>query len=233
MGPDCTMSSPVSSPVSSRVSSPKRRRVQRSHAVPQRAPVVLTASAITASRRPKKNSSANPLDALLKEKRKADQLGRGESAFRRAESALVDQTDDDTRWSDEELALATVEERKRVDHFLYGGLSEHVEDLSLDAQDRKRLLGDERSVAVSALLEHDKFADDEDLLDTDLGVPLWLDSSDLMDVDSVSAVLDVPGDGHPIFQLLVDSVKSHGKFLLQQRGFMLTYLQHMIKPRPS
>ncbi|TFK75383.1 hypothetical protein BDN72DRAFT_874597 [Pluteus cervinus] len=209
MGPDCTMSSPVSSPVSSRASSPKRRRVQRSRAIPQRAPVVLTASTITASRRPKKIFSANPLDALLKEKRKADQLGRGESAFRRAESTLIDQTDDDMRWSDEELALATVEERKRVDDFLYSGLPE-AEDISLDAQDRNRLLGDERSVAVGALLEHDKFVDDEDLLDGDLGVPLWLrDSADLMDVDSVSAVTDVPRDGHPIFQLLVDSVNRH------------------------
>lgn len=153
------------SPVSSRLSAlpPKRREVK--------APSRLLQSLRSGQLSTKRKTSENPLDDLLKEKRKANRYGLGEHDVQRAENVIIDGEKLD--WTDERAAMAAVEEQKILDQSLLDEIFFTVdENIIFDAADRDRLLGEEQGRAVGALLEGDKLRD-RDEVNTTPGVEFW------------------------------------------------------------
>ncbi|EEB96693.1 hypothetical protein MPER_04129, partial [Moniliophthora perniciosa FA553] len=127
------------------------------------------ASTNTASKRSRK-ASYNPLESLLKEKKKADQAGKGDDALQRAERAVagrimraeMDEEDDDddmvnNDWlGDENRARKAMQER--MDRLESSPERDDFDDnFSLNADVAKRLFDDdERGKAVAEMIATDK-----------------------------------------------------------------------------
>ncbi|KAJ7647245.1 hypothetical protein FB45DRAFT_193605 [Roridomyces roridus] len=138
---------------------------RRTRAPPPRGPVILTKN----KEPPKKSVSDDPLGALLREKRRADKDGDRDLALRRAEEAIR---------AGPSLSYDTDE----------ADLHEDIaanSDMSLNDEDRVRLLGAKQGKAVVGILQSDR-ATSEDAKGKQkvMGVPLWESGAEHMDVES-------------------------------------------------
>ncbi|KAG6832609.1 hypothetical protein H0H92_014445 [Tricholoma furcatifolium] len=195
--------SPSASP-SDIASSTKRTRV-----APSRVPVTLT----TQSTKPK-GRTYNPLDELLREKKRDNMLGKGSEAFHAAEAALANQDSILLGMEDEDSDDFTSEAaaRKAVGNHKYMGWefsspdAYHADDSEgeMDDKDRQRLLGEKHGKAVASLLSRDKAARQKELeIQKPVGMPLWRtneDADNSMDVDQEPSP-KLP-TSHPILSLL-------------------------------
>ncbi|KAF8664360.1 hypothetical protein AX16_000732 [Volvariella volvacea WC 439] len=185
---------------SSRSESPPPTRAQRStrtRAPPSRAPVVLT-KAPPATRGV---SRANPLDALLKEKRVADKKGKGSEALRRAKS-VANETDSELDSNFEEASVSSSEEGDQR--------------LELEEHD-KALLGDEQFTVVNNILQKDAAGNLEAHEGPKrVGVPFWRALQPSMDVQ-VSMIVPELGDHSMVLMFrsaLLRGAYSHAAMLL-------------------
>ncbi|KAJ7703109.1 hypothetical protein B0H17DRAFT_1127442 [Mycena rosella] len=167
---------------------------------------------------PKKVAPADPLGALLNEKRRADKGGKGGVAFQlaeaamRAESPLSEESDEGKPedWTDEAAALAAVKRHGHAwDTSSPGPSSSDGDEVSLNDEDRCRLLGDKRGKAVVGILASDR-AKREAAKGKQkvLGVPLWEVDATPMDTDL--AIPSLPGYlcGQPVLALFKSIVES-------------------------
>ncbi|KAJ7084483.1 hypothetical protein B0H15DRAFT_399988 [Mycena belliarum] len=164
--------------------SPSPSSQRRSRAPPLRGPITLAKCATT----------SDPLGALLKEKYRADQGGKGGGALRQAEAAMRAESllseDDEGNpedWTDEAAALAAVESRKKAWNTSGAGQNNSDgEEVSLNDEDRCRLLGEKRGKAVVGILASDR-AKREAAKGTEKtpGVPLWHGDTTPMDTDQI------------------------------------------------
>ncbi|KAG6911113.1 hypothetical protein DXG01_003853 [Tephrocybe rancida] len=184
----------------------------RSHVIPSRVPVVLIEQNSKTKRK-----TLNPLDDLLREKKRDDQRGKGSEAFRQAEAALADRdaimfdgVDDD--FTNEAAARKAVVERKRsaLRSSSPGGHNVSDGEDDVDDEDRKRLLGEEQGKAVASLLSRDKASrQKEKEIEKLVGVPLWRASEDVMDVDQEALPKVALSTPHPMLSALQGAV-DHG-----------------------
>ncbi|KAJ6499214.1 hypothetical protein C8R45DRAFT_108118 [Mycena sanguinolenta] len=138
--------------------------------------------------RPKK--AADPLGALLREKRLADQRGKGSDAFRRAEDALragsplSDESDNEEEDWEHELAAIKDHNRGWGSTSSPGPGTSDSEDVSFNDEDQCRLLGEKQGKAVVRILDSDRenraAAKGKQKV---LGVPLWEVDAAPMDTD--------------------------------------------------
>lgn len=166
---------------------------------------------------------SDPLDQLLKEKRRANKAGKGDEAFRRAEAAvaerdsmLMDSDSDD--WTNENLARKAVVERDRLDTkgSSPAAFGPGSNDIDLDESDRRRLFGEARGDAIVRILEGDKVKTQQERESEKIvGVPFWSEAEldDHMEIDEKSApVLDMNMvNKHPIISLLSKVIEHKGK----------------------
>ncbi|KAG5726394.1 hypothetical protein E4T56_gene9334 [Termitomyces sp. T112] len=150
-----------------------------------------------------KGKNWNPLDDLLKEKKRNDQRGKGFEAFRQAEAALAnrdaimfDAGDED--FTDEAAARKAVTERSHLT-FSPGGYDASESDDEVNEHDPERLLGEKHGKAVVSLLNRDKASRQKDKeIEKPVGVPLWHVNEDAMDVEEETLPkLDIT-KSHPI-----------------------------------
>lgn len=167
-----------------------------------------------------KMKKINPLDALLKEKNRADKSGKGGVAFRLAEDAvragspLSEGSDDGEAedWTNEAAALAAVKSQGRGWGTSSPGPSNSdSEEVSLNDEDRCRLLGEKRGKAVVGILASDR-AKKEAAKGKQkvLGVPLWESGAASMDTDPTIPSLPDHVCGHRVLAVLKSSVESGG-----------------------
>ncbi|KAJ7178458.1 hypothetical protein C8R43DRAFT_460335 [Mycena crocata] len=187
--------------------SPPPSTSRRSRAPPPRGPVILTKDKIV---------PIDPFEALLREKKKADRGGRGEVHYRQAEfavragSPLSEESEDEEpeHWSNEAAAREAVK-RSGWNTSSPGPNNSDTDDLSLNDEDGRRLLGDKRGKAVVGILHSDRAKREADKGKQKLsGVPLW--DCDAAPMDSDSKVPSLPDhlSGHPILALLKSSIES-------------------------
>ncbi|KAG6841874.1 hypothetical protein C0991_005604 [Blastosporella zonata] len=175
-------------------------------------PVALT------EQKPKgKRKTYNPLDELLKEKKRDDERGKGADALRQAEAALAQRDaimsnveNDD--FTSEAAAKKAVMERKGLSMLSSspGRYEAMYSDDDVDDNDRKRLLGEEHGNAVANLLKRDKASRlQEKEIEKPVGVPLWRvndDAHDLRNVDQATLpTLDI-SNPHPLLLALLASI---------------------------
>ncbi|KAJ7770139.1 hypothetical protein DFH07DRAFT_768691 [Mycena maculata] len=166
--------------------SPSPSTSRRSRVPPPRGPVILT-------KIPKKVVPVDPLGALLREKNRADKGGKGGLALRRAEDAmraespLSERSDEEGAedWTNEAAARAAVKSHGRaIWDSSSPGPGHSDSDVSLNDEDRCRLLGEKRGKAVVGILESDRAkreaAKGKQKI---LGVPLWEADAAYMDTD--------------------------------------------------
>jgi hypothetical protein len=186
--------------------------LRRSRAPPPRAPVVLT-------KPQKKVFPADPLGALLKEKQRADKDGKGRVAFRLAEDAMragspLSEDSDEGEpadWTNEAAARAAVKSQINGWGTSSPGPSDG-DEVSLNDEDRCRLLGEKRGKAVVSILANDR-AKKEAAMEKQkvLGVPLWEDDSTRMYTDPAVPSLPDHLCGQPVFALFKSSIQSGSK----------------------
>ncbi|KAF7376222.1 VWFA domain-containing protein [Mycena sanguinolenta] len=164
--------------------------------------------------RPKK--AADPLAALLKEKKLADQRGKGSAAFRQAEDALragsplsdESDNDDEEDWTNEAAAIKD-HSRGWGSTSSPGPGTSDSEDVSLNDEDQYRLLGEKQGKAVVQILDSDRekraAAKGKQKV---LGVPLWEVDAAPMDTDPT---IPSPPDHtrkQPVLALLKSTIHS-------------------------
>ncbi|KAJ6625558.1 hypothetical protein B0H10DRAFT_2211860 [Mycena sp. CBHHK59/15] len=185
---------------------------RRSRAPPPRGPVILTKTRPA----PKKAVSMDPLGALLKEKARADKGGKGSVAFRLAEDAMHDDgmlqegdEGDIFDWTNEVAARKAIQAHGRswLDS-CPGPSTSDSDEVSLNDEDRCRLLGEKRGKAVVGILDSDRIKKEAAKGRQKVqGVPLWEDDSALMDADyPVPSLQDA--HGHPVLTLLKSRIDS-------------------------
>ena len=118
-----------------------------------RATSVSTESSKPSTKLPIKRRVEDPLEMLLREKKQAEKSGKGLEAFRLAEAAVED-------WTNEEAALAAVREGRDLnfssDDDLFGSPAGSASGSFPEAEERDRLLGEDRGKAISDILGKDK-----------------------------------------------------------------------------
>ncbi|KAG5639407.1 hypothetical protein H0H81_002939 [Sphagnurus paluster] len=172
--------------------SSKRPRVASS-----RMPVTLTAP----NTQKGKAKAFNPLDELLKEKKRDNERGKGSEALRQAEAALANKDmimrdideDDFTNEAAARKAVAVVEHKRRIlkssspmSYDAHGAIDSEDE---LNDEDRVKLLGDEAGKSIADLLNSDKASRRRETeIEKLLGVPFWQDEDldNLMEVDEAA-----------------------------------------------
>jgi hypothetical protein len=185
--------------------------------------------------RRKKAQAPNPLDALLREKKKEEKRGTSSAALRLAEAAAMKQgsleasvnSDDDlsgTSFSlldlaDEQAAWKAVQEpSSRKSSSPFGGFSD-TEGLTLGTRETK-ILGAVAGKAIDKILKGDKTSKGKERAqiakrENAVGIPLWISSSDEdMEVDSTPAPGVLLGEGHSIFARLEQLYRSGGMLFL-------------------
>jgi hypothetical protein len=169
---------------------------------------------------PKKVVLADPLGALLREKKRADKGGKGVVALRQAEDAvragspLSEDSDNEKTedWTNEAAALAAVKGNGRAwGTSSPGPSSSDSDEVSLNDEDRCRLLGEKRGKAVVGILDSDR-ANREAAKGKQkvLGVPLWEGDAAPMDTDLTIPSLPDHIGGQPVLELLKSSIDSGG-----------------------
>lgn len=169
----------------------------------------------------KKSEPANPLHALLREKRLQDKRGTSTAAFRFAEEAITQSSceasvncDDEldamnqSHFADEQAAWRAVYESRKSAGPVDSG------DVGVTIGDREsKILGTVAGEAINKILAGDKDSKGKENAQnqkTTEGVPLWIRPSDEdMEVDSTSIP---PLLGHPILARL-DSFLRRGGML--------------------
>ncbi|KAJ6593986.1 hypothetical protein B0H19DRAFT_1246705 [Mycena capillaripes] len=165
---------------------------------------------------PKKVVSADPLGALLREKKRADKGGKGALALRLAEDAmragspLSEESDsgEPEDWTNEAAALAAIKAQGRGWGTSSPGASNSDgEEVSMNEEDRRRLLGEERGKAVVGILDSDR-AKREAAKGKQkvLGVPLWEGNTVPMDIDPTVPSWTDHIRGQPVLALLKSSI---------------------------
>ncbi len=194
------------SPSSSRhdsVSPP--RASKRTRTVPARGLVTL------ASKAPKRKS-VNPIEALLREKKRGENSGGGAAGLLRAEHALASSdVDAESSLAAENLALDAI---RNQDHVLNRSSTDllDVGDLSFDRERGQRLLGKKRGKAVLGILEGDKRElENIRMQQKYLGVPLWDEPKDTA-MDSESGLHLFNGEDTPALKLFGDAIAKQSQF---------------------
>jgi hypothetical protein len=163
---------------------------------------------------------ADPLGALLREKKRADKGGKGVVALRQAEDAVragspfSEDSDNEKAedWTNEAAALAAVKGNGRAwGTSSPGPSSSDSDEVSLNDEDRCRLLGEKRGKAVVGILDSDR-ANREAAKGKQkvLGVPLWEGDAAPMDTDLTIPSLPDHIGGQPVLELLKSSIDSGG-----------------------
>ncbi|KAG6845920.1 hypothetical protein H0H87_000726 [Tephrocybe sp. NHM501043] len=193
-------------------------------------------SRISKSKVKAKGKAFNPLDEMLKEKKRDDQKGKGSEAFRQAEAALADRdaimtTAEDEAFTSEMAARQAVTERKGWSLWSSSSGRYDASDEDVNDEDRKRLLGEEQGSAVASLLNRDKVSRLRDReIEKSVGVPFWRvkeDAQDLMDNDQVDQPKLIISTPHPLLVTLQSAVDRNDVVqaaLLINSGIM-SYLQ--------
>ncbi|KAI0048292.1 hypothetical protein FA95DRAFT_1678458 [Auriscalpium vulgare] len=166
-----------------------------------------------------KKRGANPLEAMLREKKKTERQGGGMDAQRRAESHDPDDVDsilDDEDLEDE--ALADEDAARRAAgaalHMRYDGeISTADEDEEVGAEDRERLLGEKEGKAVGKILDGDRDHGANARGDWQVGVNIWTPSG--QHADTMEVEWPVPDwvdeetvVQNPVLKMLADAVKT-------------------------
>lgn len=198
--------------------SPSPSSSRRTRKSTSKVPVTLTSSRTNE----KKKKAANPLDLLLKEKQKANKCGKGDDAYRLAQEAVAgkgrllsemeseEELDD---WTNEVAARNAIRARgaqlSSPNSDGYDG-----DDVTLNEEDQRRLLGDKRGGAIMGILQSDRekkaISEEQEVL---RGVPLWIEADDFFAPMECSAAVPLLSDvdGHPILRVLRDAVERGGK----------------------
>ncbi|KAF7296111.1 VWFA domain-containing protein [Mycena kentingensis (nom. inval.)] len=162
---------------------------------------------------PVKPKQADPLGALLKEKRDKDKKGTGGKALRQAESTaragspLSDLTDDeqDVDYSNEERARAAVQALTTSSP----GQNSDDEGVSVDDNDQVRLLGAKQGQEVAQLLKSERtrlaVAKSQERV---TGVPLWHQNAPSMQVESAIPLWPLDISESPVVSGLRASLES-------------------------
>ncbi|KAK0461171.1 uncharacterized protein EV420DRAFT_1530696 [Desarmillaria tabescens] len=206
------------SPSSSRhdsVSPP--RASKRTRTVPARGLVTLVTKA-------PKRKSVNPIDALLREKKRGESSGGGAAGLLRAENALASgDVVAESSLAAENLALDAI---RNQDDVLNGPSTDllDVGDLSFDQEGGQRLLGEKRGKAVLGILEGDKREIENIRMQQKyLGVPLWDEPKDTA-MDWQSGLLPFNEEDTPALKLFGDAIAKQNTTqaaLLLQSGIFL------------
>ncbi|KAK0241695.1 hypothetical protein EDD85DRAFT_411137 [Armillaria nabsnona] len=175
------------------------RASKRTRTVPARGLVTL------ASKAPKRKS-VNPIEALLREKKRGENSGGGAAGLLRAEHALASgDVDAESSLAAENLALDAI---RNQDHVLNRSSTDllDVGDLSFDRERGQRLLGEKRGKAVLGILEGDKRElENIRMQQKYLGVPLWDEPNDTA-MDSESGLHLFNGEDTPALKLFGDAI---------------------------
>ncbi|KAK0195505.1 hypothetical protein F5146DRAFT_1025875 [Armillaria mellea] len=188
------------SPSSSRYDSiSPPRGSKRTRTVPARGFVTL------ASKAPKRKS-VNPIEALLREKRRGENSGGGAAGLLRAEHALASgDLDAESSLTAENMALDAIRNQDHVLNRSSIDLSD-VGDLSFDRERGQKLLGEKRGKAVLGILEGDKRElENIRMQQKYLGVPLW-DEPEGTAMDSESGLHLFSGEDTPALKLFGDAI---------------------------
>lgn len=136
----------------------------------------------------------------------------------RAESPLSEGSDEGKPedWTNEAAALAAVKSQGRDWGSSSPGPNNSESDLSLNDEDRYRLLGEKRGKAVVGILESDR-AKREAAKGKQkvLGVPLWEGDATLMDTDLIIPTLSDHLCGQRALALLKSSIDGGGTYFLE------------------
>ncbi|KAF5380445.1 hypothetical protein D9615_004477 [Tricholomella constricta] len=166
-----------------------------------------------------KGKAYNPLDDLLKEKKRDDQRGKGSEALRQAEAALanrdaiivdVDVNDD---FTNEAAARKAVSERRRLALKSSSPMAHDASESEqeLDDEDRARLLGEQNGKAIVNMLDSDRASKQrEKETEKPVGVPLWQMGEELdgfMDVDEAAPPPLNISNPHPIMSVLQGAIQ--------------------------
>ncbi|KAG7440007.1 uncharacterized protein BT62DRAFT_938438 [Guyanagaster necrorhizus] len=173
------------------------RASKRARIVPSRGLVMLATEA------PKKKS-VNPIDTLLREKKRGESSGGGAAGLLRAENALAS-GNVELPLAAENLALDTI--RHQAD-LLNGSSTDPIDvgDMSFDQEGGQRLLGEKRGKAVLDILEGDKRKIEHIRMHQKyLGVPLWDDEPKDTTMDSAS-LHSFDEEDTPALKLLKDAI---------------------------
>ncbi|KAK0504673.1 hypothetical protein EDD18DRAFT_308278 [Armillaria luteobubalina] len=188
------------SPSSSRhdsVSPP--RASKRTRTVPARGLVTLS------SRAPRRKA-VNPIEALLREKKRGENSGGGAAGLLRAEHALASgDLDAESSLTAENMALDAI---RNQDHVLNRSSIDHLDvgDLSFDRERGQKLLGEKHGKAVLGILEGDKRElENIKMQQKYLGVPLWDEPEDAA-MDSESGLRLFNGEDMPALKLFGDAI---------------------------
>ncbi|KAJ7287443.1 hypothetical protein C8J57DRAFT_1495884 [Mycena rebaudengoi] len=180
---------------------------------PPRGPVILTKDTFAT----KKVIPMDPLGALLKEKARADKGGKGSDAFRLAEDTMQEDsempdegaTGTAPNWTDEAAAHRAVQKHSSAWLDGSGPSDSDSDEVSLNDDDRRRLLGEKRGKAVVGILDSDRAKKEAAKGKQKVrGVPLWEDDSSIMDTDVTIPSLD-DSRGHPILTLLKSRIDNN------------------------
>ncbi|KAG5648504.1 hypothetical protein DXG03_003115 [Asterophora parasitica] len=197
----------------------KSKHMSGPSSVSKRTRVASTCTPVTLTQAQKGKAKAfNPLDELLREKKRDDKRGKGSQALRQAEAVLasrdtimIDVDDDD--FANEAAAQKALNFRQLMDAkssspVAFGSLDSEDD---LDDEDRKRLLGEENGKTIANILDSDRASKQrEKESKTPLGIPLWqVDEAfpDLMDVDEVALPTLSNTKPNPVLFALQGAVK--------------------------
>ncbi|KAK0485894.1 hypothetical protein IW261DRAFT_759419 [Armillaria novae-zelandiae] len=173
------------------------RASKRTRTVPARGLVTL------ASKAPKRKS-VNPIEALLREKKRGENSGGGAAGLLRAEHALaIGDLDTESSLAAENMALDAI---RNQDHVLNRSSTDllDVGDLSFDRERGQKLLGEKRGKAVLGILDGDKRELESIRMQQKyLGVPLWDEPKDTA-MDSEPSLHLFNGEDMPVLKLFGD-----------------------------
>ncbi|KAK0212746.1 hypothetical protein DFS33DRAFT_62064 [Desarmillaria ectypa] len=194
------------SPSSSRhdsVSPP--RTSKRTRTVPTKGLVTLVTKA-------PKRKSVNPIDALLREKKRGESSGGGAAGLLRAENALASgDVASEGSLAAENLALDAIRNQTDVLNRSSTDLLD-VGDLPFDQEGGQRLLGEKRGKAVLGILEGDKREIENIRMQQKyLGVPLWDEPKDNA-MDSESGLHPFAEEDTPALKLFGDAIAKQSQF---------------------
>lgn len=173
----------------------------------------------------KKTIAYDPFDALLKEKKLAEKSGKGHDDFHRAETTtgkfgedgLLDVTDEEDDWSDQNVAATAVRGRDwPINRPMTPDSSKaNNDDLRLGDVDRRKLFGEDGGKAIMGILEHDKIAKREVLNRQVPGSGLWslpgVTHGTAMAIDETPSIAEISATS-PLICLLKKSIQCGGMF---------------------
>ncbi|KAJ3511744.1 hypothetical protein NLJ89_g3917 [Agrocybe chaxingu] len=180
-----------------------------------------------------RKSTADPFEALLREKRLADKRGKGDNAIHRAnetalklgKTVLIDEMDDEededdilNNWTGSDISSLAMRQLKQSGS----------QFIDIKSEDRKKLFGEDGGKEIMGILERDRAATQQPgPLEKIPGIQLWaatsLESRDMV-VDGLDTRYEISGES-PIIQLLNSSLKRGDIIrvtMLLNTKFMLT-----------